>query len=214
MLFHGCQDAEIALDATTVVIGNVVTNHGNQVPFTGKASAVVSLPLQNPPESLHWAIVDAMRHTGHALLHASFLQFAVKHSAGILKSTITVEQGMRVWVCLYCFVKGLKHKWIVIAFANFKGHDASVIEVEDGTKIDFMYFNALKPLKFRDVGQPFFIWPGGMELAVKEVFSKILWVLCLPCATVATIFNGGFYILCTADTQYPFIIDIDTIVVL
>lgn len=35
-----------------------------------------------------------------------------------------------------------------------------------------------------------------VKLAVKKVLCKILWILCLPCAAVVVVLDGGFYVLC------------------
>ena len=70
MLFHRRQDAQITLDTSRVVIANILLDHLDKLPLTGKPSAVIAFPFQNTPEALHRTVIDAMRHTGHTLRHA------------------------------------------------------------------------------------------------------------------------------------------------
>ena len=64
MLFQGSQNAQIALNASGVVIADILLHHLNKDAFAGEASAVIAFPLQNAPEALHRAVVNAMRHPG------------------------------------------------------------------------------------------------------------------------------------------------------
>ena len=45
--------------------------------YTNRA-AVIAFPLQNAPEALHRAVIDAMRHTGHALRHPCLHELVVE----------------------------------------------------------------------------------------------------------------------------------------
>ena len=100
MLFHGGQNAQIALDAASVVVSDVMFNHLSKCLLAGKLPAVISLTLQDTPEPLHRIVVDAVSCPGHALRHPSLLGFAVKDSAGILEPYVTMEEGMGVGVGL------------------------------------------------------------------------------------------------------------------
>ena len=42
-------------------------NHPDKLTFAGKPPAVIAFPLQNAPEALHRAVINAMRHAGHIL---------------------------------------------------------------------------------------------------------------------------------------------------
>jgi hypothetical protein len=37
-------------------------------------------------------------------------------------------------------------------------------------------------------------------------------ILCLPCAALIAVLDGGFYVLCPANAKNPFIVDMDTVV--
>ena len=75
-----------------------------------------------------------------------------------------------------------------------------------------MYLNALIPFELRHIGKPFLIRFLCMELAVQQVFSKILRVLYPSAAATVIILHSGAYISGPTDTQYSLVIDIDTMV--
>ena len=56
-----------------------------------------------------------MSHARYTLRHTSIQQFLVKGSAGVLVSTITVEQRVRIWIFLNDLVKD---QFIVISVTN------------------------------------------------------------------------------------------------
>ena len=107
--------------------------------FAGKPSAVIAFPLQNAPEALHRAVINAMRHAGHTLRHFRLHELVVESAVGVLESSVTMEQGMRVRIGFHSLIKGLENQRIVIAFAELIGHDAPVAKVEDGAQIEFLY---------------------------------------------------------------------------
>lgn len=75
-----------------------------------------------------------------------------------------------------------------------------------------MYLNALIPFELRHIGKPFLIRFLCMELAVQQVFSKILRVLYPSAAATVIILHSGAYISGPTDAQYSLVIDIDTMV--
>ena len=91
MLFHGRQDTELALYSASVVIADVILNHIDQSFLAVEPLTVVAFPLEDTPEALHGAIVNAMRNTGHTLRHIRFLNLVVKSSVRILESPVTME---------------------------------------------------------------------------------------------------------------------------
>ena len=114
-------------------------NHLDKFMFAGKPSAVIAFPLQNAPEALHRAVINAMRHAGHTLRHFRLHELVVESAVGVLESSVTMEQGMRVRIGFHSLIKGLENQRIVIAFAELIGHDAPVAKVEDGAQIEFLY---------------------------------------------------------------------------
>lgn len=69
MLLHRSQHAQIALHPSGVVIADVAGNHLYELLLTGKAPAVIALPFQNAPESLHGTVVNAPSMFGSVLFH-------------------------------------------------------------------------------------------------------------------------------------------------
>ena len=67
MLFRWRQNTEIVLNPLSVVVGNIILNHLNQRFFRGKAPAIVTLPLEDPPEAFHGAVVNAVGDPGGAI---------------------------------------------------------------------------------------------------------------------------------------------------
>ena len=59
-----------------------------------------------------------MSHTRYTLRHTSIQQFLVKGSAGVLVSTITVEQRVRIWIFLNDLVKDVEDQFVVISVTN------------------------------------------------------------------------------------------------
>ena len=67
VLFPWRQSTEIVLNQLSVVVGNIILNHLNQRFFRGKAPAIVTLPLEDPPEAFHGAVVNAVGDPGGAI---------------------------------------------------------------------------------------------------------------------------------------------------
>lgn len=82
-------------------------NHPDEFRFTGKTSAIITLSLQDAPEPFHRTVVNTVRYTGHALCHPSLLEFVVKDSAGVLETSVAMEQWMSIRVSLNSLSKVL-----------------------------------------------------------------------------------------------------------
>ena len=166
MLLHRRQDAEIALHPTCVVVVDVAFNHANQFLLARESFAIVTLALHDAPEALHWAVIDAMRHAGHALRHARLFELVVECAVRVLEAPVAVEQRMRVGICLDRLVESFEYQRIVVALADNEGDDAPVIQVKDGAEIELMYLNTLIPLEFCDIGEPLLIGLVRIELTI------------------------------------------------
>ena len=114
MLFHRRQDAQITLDTSRVVIANILLDHLDKLVLAGEPSAVIAFPFQNAPEALHRAVVNAMRHAGHTLRHARLHKLVVEGTVGVLKTSVTVEQRMRVRIGLRSLVEGFENQWVIV----------------------------------------------------------------------------------------------------
>lgn len=203
----------MALHAAGIVVTDIAFDHPDKLLLTGKTSAIVTLPLQNAPEPLHWPVVNAVCYTGHALRHPCLLELAVKGSAGVLEPSVTMEQGVSVRIGLNSLVKGFIDKRVVVALTEHIGHDTPVAKVKDGTQIELVYGRALVPFELGHVGQPFLIGLVCIKLAVQNILCNVLGILGPPGTTVAGILDGGFDVPGPTDTQHTLIVDMDAIVV-
>ena len=127
MLFHRCQSAKVTLETFRVVVMDITANHFHQFSTIRETLSIITLSLQDAPKSFHRAIVNAAANTRHTLYHASINQPLVEVSVGILKSTVTVEDRMRIRISLDCLCKSVEHKFVVVCIPNRKGNNTSVI---------------------------------------------------------------------------------------
>lgn len=107
-----------------------------------------------------------MSHAGHALRHSSQLKLVMKSSAGVLSSSVAVEQWMGVRVRLNSRIKSFENKRIVVSSTEHIGYDMSVIKVQNSTEIELVYCNSFVPFELSYIGQLFLIWFLYIELAV------------------------------------------------
>ncbi len=212
MLFHRRQDTQIALNTLRVVIANILLDHLDKLVLAVEPSAIITFPLQNTPEALHRTVINAMRHTGHALRHARLHELVVEGTVGVLESSVAVEQRMRVWIGLHGLVKSLENQRIVVAFAEHKGDDAPVAKVQDGAQIELADIVSLVPLEFRHIGEPLFVGLFGIKLPVQKILGKILRVLRLSGAATIAVLDCRTDISDPADAEHPLVIDMDAVV--
>lgn len=98
--------------------------------------------------------------------HPRLFHLVMKGSACVLKATVRMEEGMCIRVFFHSLVEGFEYKRIVVTLSDYKGDDASVIEIQDGTEIDFADINTLIPLEFGYIREPFLIGCFGMKIPV------------------------------------------------
>lgn len=213
VFLHRRQNAEVALHPACIVVVDIALNHADQLLSARKTPAVVTFAFQNAPESLHWSVVDTVRHTGHALRHACLFELVVEGSVRILETSVAVEQRMRVGISLYRLVEGLEYQRIVVALADDVGDDAPVIEIDDGAEVELVYLYALIPLELGDVGEPLLIWLVRVELAVEYILSNILWILRPPGTAMTVVLDGGLDTRGAADAQDALVVDMYIVVV-
>ena len=127
MLFHWCQNAKVTLETLRVVVMDITANHFHQFSTVRETPSIITLSLQDAPKTFHGAIVNAATNTRHTLCHASIDQPLVEVSVGILKSTVTVEDRMRIRIVLDCLCKRVEHKFVVVCILNHKGNNTSVV---------------------------------------------------------------------------------------
>ena len=78
MLFHRRQHAQFTLNPSGVVIMDIGLNHLHKLVLAGKPSAIIAFLLQNAPEALHRAVINAMRYAGHTLRHSRLHELVVE----------------------------------------------------------------------------------------------------------------------------------------
>ena len=95
---------------------------------------------------------------------------------------------MCVRVVLHSGIKGVENQGIVIAVANYIGYDPTVIQIKNGTEIDFTLYQFpihwLKPLELGNISQPLFVRFGCMKFAVEEILCNVLRICCIPCTAM------------------------------
>lgn len=212
MLLHRRQDAQVALDSLRVVIVDVLLNHLGQLTLTGEPPAIIALPFQDTPESLHRAVINAVGDTGHALRHSGLHKLLMKRSVGILKASVAVKQGMCVRIGLNRLVEGIENQRIVVALAELIGYDAPVTKIQNGTQIELVHFSSLIPLEFCYIREPLLVGLCGMKLTIQQVFSNMLRVFLLPGTATVVVLHGRAYVSDPADAQHPLVIDVDAVV--
>ena len=180
--------------------------------LAGEPSAVIAFPLQNPPEALHRAVINAVRNSGHTLRHASLYKFVVEGTVGILKTSVAMKQGMCVRIGLNRLVEGFENQRIVVALTKHIEHDAPVTEIQNGTQIELVYLSSLIPLEFCYIGKPLLVGLCSIELPVQKILGKILRILRLPGASTVIVFHGRSYISGSADAEYSLVIDMNAMV--
>lgn len=130
---------------------DVVFDCRNQLVSVGEFMKIVHFGFENSPIALHRSVVYTMTDSGHTLPHSCLHQFVVERLVCILKSSVAVEQRTGIRIHCNSFVKGGKDKFIVVAVTNLVGKDPPVIQVEDSTQIEFLYFRSDIIFEFRHV---------------------------------------------------------------
>lgn len=171
--------------------------------------SIVHLTFQHSPEAFHWAIINAVCHSGHTLLHMEFLEPRVELPACILESPIAVEQRMCVRLKLNGLIKGAHHQWIVVMVTDLERHDSAVIQVEDSAQIDLVNFDASVVLKLGYVRQPLLVRRFGVKFSVQVVFGDVVWVARILGAALRSILYTGMNLQLSVDIQDPFVINLD-----
>lgn len=149
-----------------------------------------SVPSLESPRTPPLVIIYALGNSGHTLSHSSFNQFLMKGPVCILQSSVTMTQGMGIGLRQDCCIKGIEYQFIAIRISNPVGHNPTVIQIQDSTQIYFVFFSILIVLEFGYIGEPFLIWRICRKFSIQYIFSNILWIGCLPCATVIAVLNG------------------------
>ena len=140
MKFHWCHTVKSLLETSIIVKIDVVFYRMNQFISVCKSAEVVHLRLQHSPEALHWTVVDTSSDSGHTLPHFRCLKLFIESIAGVLVSSVTMEQRMCARIERNCFIKIVKHKLVIVAVANCIRYDSFVIQIQNSTQIQLYEF--------------------------------------------------------------------------
>lgn len=137
MKFHWCHAVKPLLVSAIVVEFDIVLYCPDQFIPVCKSAQIVHLGFQHSPEALHRSVINATTNSGHTLPHLCCLEFVIESSAGILEPSVAMEQRMRFWMKRYCIIEVIKDELVVVAVANLVCYDSFVIQIKNGTQIQF-----------------------------------------------------------------------------
>ena len=135
---------------------------------------IIALTLQDSPEAFHRAVVNAAANTGHTLCHPGIQQFLVEGSAGVLESTVAVEQRVCIRIFQNRFIKRVKNQLVVILVTNNIADDSPVTQIENRTQIELVDNWTFIPLELRYIGQPLFVGMPRPEFPVQTILCCCL----------------------------------------
>lgn len=171
--------------------------------------SIIHLTFQHSPEAFYRAIINAVCHSGHALLHMVLLKPRIELLACILESPVAVEQRMCVRLKLNGLIKGVHHQWIVVMVTDLESHDSAVIQVEDSAQIDLADFYTSVVLKLGYIRQPLLVRRLSVEFSVQVVSGDVVWVAGILGAALRSILYTGMNLQLLVDIQDPFVVNLD-----
>ena len=214
MDLHMSPHAQSALKAAEVVIGDVLPNHLGQLLPAGESPAIVTLPLEDTPKSLHGAVVNALSHPGHALGDAGRSQLVMEDLGGIGAAPVAVEQGMDARIGVQGPVQRAVDQGGVVGVADGKGDDPPVAQVQDGAQVELAHGGARIVVELRHIGEPLFVGAVRRKLAVQHILCQLPGGRCCPGAAMWGMFYCRLNPKATADAQRPLIVDWRMVVIL
>ena len=176
MSLHGSLDEQPVLVTAVVVVVNIAFNRGNELFSACKSMPIIALTLQDSPEAFHRAVVNAAANMGHTLCHPGIQQFLVEGSAGVLESTVAVEQRVCIRIFQNSFIKRVKNQLVVISVTNNIADDSPVTQIENRTQIELVDNWTFIPLELRYIGQPLFVGMPRPEFPVQTILCCYLQV--------------------------------------
>lgn len=173
MDLHRGPHTQAALEAVEVVIGDVLLDHLDQLLPAGEPPAIVALPLEDAPEALHGAVVNALSHPGHTLCNASCSQLVMEDLSGIGAAPVAVEQRAGSGIALQCLSQSAMDQGSVVGVPDDKGNDAPVTQIQDGAQVELAHVGARIVVKLRHIGEPLFVGAVGVKLAVQHILRQL-----------------------------------------
>ena len=214
MSLHRSLDEQSVLVTAVIVVIDIVFNRGNKLLTAGKSVSVIALSLQNSPEALHWAIVNAASNTGHTLCHSGIQKLLVEGSAGVLESSITVEQGMCIWIFQNSFIESIENQLVAVSVTNNAADNSSVTQIKNRTQIELVDDQAFIPLELCHIRQPLFVWTTCPEFSVQKILRCYLRVRSISGTTLLSEFYGRLDMKRPAEIQNTLVAGSDIVVLL
>ena len=102
----------------------------------------------------------------------------------------------------YCLIERVVDQQIVVSVADHIRNDSSVVQIQDRTEINFLFFCPHIVLEFRHIRQPFLIRCICMEIPVKDVFCSMLRILVTDRAAFSLVLDRRLDAQISADAEY------------
>ena len=128
--FRRCHTAKLFLVPVIVIKVNICADRLPQSFVILEMIAVIHFCFQDAPESLHWSVVKAAPHAGHALAYPGAFHFFLEGTAGILDAPVAVQQRFCVRIFLKRLLEGVQHQRRIIAAAQGERDDNVLIKVD------------------------------------------------------------------------------------
>ena len=74
------------------------------------------------------------------------------------------------------FVNGFLDQRVIVCVPDNRRNNPAVTQIQDSAEIDLMYHWTNIILELGHIRQPFLVGPVRMELAVQNIFRRMLWV--------------------------------------
>lgn len=191
MDLHRSPHAQATLEAAEVIVGDVLSDHTDQLLPAGEPPAIVALPLEDAPEALHRAVVNTHSNPGHALGDAGRSQLVVEDPGGIGTAPVAVKQRMGAGICLQCPVQGAVDQGGVIGIPDGEGDDPPVAQVQDGAQIELAHGGTHIVMKLCHIGEPLLIGAVRVKPAVQYIFRQMFGRGCRPGTAPGCVLHHG-----------------------
>ena len=200
-------DTQTALKAGGIVVGDISSDHVRQGLPAGEPPAIVAFPLEDAPETLHGAVVDAFAHPGHTLSHPGGSQLVMEDLCGVLEPPVAVEEGMGAGVFGNGPVQGIVNQGSVVGIPEGESHDPPVTQVQDGAQVEFPHRGTRMVVEFCHISEPFLVGPVRMEVPVQQVLRCVLGCTAPLGTALSDVLYRRADVQAPADTQGALVID-------
>ena len=212
MSLHRSLDKQAVLVTAVIVVVNIAFNRGNELFSAGKSVSVIAFSLQDSPEAFHWAIVNTASNTGHTLCHSCIQKLLVEGSAGVLESSVTMEQRVSIRIFQNSLIQRVENEFVVVSVTNNVADDSSVTQIKNRTQIEFVDDWTFIPLKLCYIGQPLFVGMPRPKFPVQKILCCHLWVRSIFGTARLSEFYGRLDMKHPAEMQDTFVAGSDIVV--